>query len=151
MINDLCKLQNRRTYDDLWAFHIALSNQFKNIKFPDLPKSSSLPSFKSSKIHDQRIEVFQKLIDQILLNAKQYESLRTKMMSMLYKFAILESEPCEDTRVGRDRVNSDGFSNNSGFFETKEEEFLQTTRVYDDKGKEKLISIDEFQSRTKFK
>mmetsp|Transcript_17799 Transcript_17799/g.27528 ORF Transcript_17799/g.27528 Transcript_17799/m.27528 type:complete len:112 (-) Transcript_17799:641-976(-) len=49
---DLAPLQNKRTYDDFWAFHIALCNKFKNVRFPELPKTSSLSAFKGSKVHD---------------------------------------------------------------------------------------------------
>jgi hypothetical protein len=53
---NLPRLSNKRTSDDFEAFHMALSNKFKNIKFPELPKSSTL-SFKA-KINEKRCEVF---------------------------------------------------------------------------------------------
>ncbi len=65
--SDLAPLSNKRTFDDFWAFHIALCNKFKNVRFPEMPKTSTV--FKGSKVHEQRIQVFQKIIDLILLNA----------------------------------------------------------------------------------
>lgn len=56
------KLVNKRTNDDFEAFHMALANKFKNIKFPELPKSSTL-SLRGAKVFEKRCEVFQKLLD----------------------------------------------------------------------------------------
>jgi hypothetical protein len=52
-------LRIKKSFDDFWAFHTAISNKFKNIRFVDFPKSST---FKSSK-PSERIEIFQKLFD----------------------------------------------------------------------------------------
>ena len=81
-------LRIKKSFDDFWAFHTAISNKFKNIRFVDFPKSST---FKSSK-PSERIEIFQKLFDQILHSASQYDTLRTKMLSMLYKFVVADSK-----------------------------------------------------------
>jgi hypothetical protein len=61
--SDLPTLQVKRTYEDFCAFHMALSNRFKNIKFPDFPKSSSVQIIKGQKLIEMRIEIFQKLFD----------------------------------------------------------------------------------------
>ena len=99
--NEVClpSLEIKKNIEDFQAFHQALTNQIKNLKFPNIPKlpSVNIKPFIDQKFHNQRIEIIQKIFDLCLFYSQQYPDLREMIFYILYKFLIKDARFKEDS------------------------------------------------------
>ena len=65
-------MQTRKTFNEFQAFHQALSLKFKTLSFADMPPN---PTFTSEAVQKVKNETFQKLLNQLIEYARDFDSL----------------------------------------------------------------------------
>lgn len=76
--------------------------KFLNLSFPEIPSKSQI-----FKREQTRIEYFKQLMDQILYYARtQPSSLRTRLLSLLYKLLMIDAVPIKELSSEQHSANS---------------------------------------------